>query len=79
MAVSMRDLDSAFQGAGQKAYPLFDNISSIFELFTYEFLFSWVAHWKFWFLKCSIYFSCIVTLKGLELLHPNVAYTLVAQ
>lgn len=22
MAVSMRDLDSAFQGAGQKAYPL---------------------------------------------------------
>jgi hypothetical protein len=40
MAVSMRDLDSAFQGAGQKAYPLFDNISSIFELFTYEFLFS---------------------------------------
>lgn len=38
MAVSMRDLDSAFQGAGQKAYPLYDNISSIFEVFNYELL-----------------------------------------
>lgn len=26
MAVSMRDLDPAFQGAGQKAYPLFYEI-----------------------------------------------------
>lgn len=32
MAVSMRDLDPAFTGAGQKAYPLSHEIFSIFTI-----------------------------------------------
>ena len=73
MAVSMRDLDSAFQGAGQKAYPLFDKIWSIFELslFTNEILFR-----ELHFLKVLISFNvaCILValLKGCELLLPPV-------